>query len=188
MKFQLEKILLVIVLLFCFVSTSYHIILPHQGAASSNQAIKNIAIILDSPEFYDSSFIDDVLNGFDLVNQTYNMNYTVFPLTNYSRQPITYYYNNTQTNHTELADELAQKDQYDLVVMMGYEHRSLRTNPACLRILRCCETADGVMPNISDISFAPRGPLCFRSSMILMRDSTPKILNSSAFLLSMTVI
>lgn len=123
MKFQLKKILLVFVLLFCFVSTSFQFILPHQGITSSNQAIKNIALILDSPEFYDSYFINDVLNGFDLVNQTYNMNYTVFPLTNYSKPPITYYYNGRNTNHTELADELVQTEQYDLIVFMGYELR-----------------------------------------------------------------
>ncbi|UCG02187.1 MAG: BMP family ABC transporter substrate-binding protein [Candidatus Heimdallarchaeota archaeon] len=123
MKYQHKKILLVIVLLFCFVSTSFDVALPQQGTASSNQAIRNIAVILDSPELYDSSFINDVLNGFDLVNQTYNMNYTVFPLTKYSRPPITYYYDGTQTNHTELADQLAQTDQYDLVVLMGYELR-----------------------------------------------------------------
>ncbi|MHA2248383.1 MAG: BMP family ABC transporter substrate-binding protein [Candidatus Hodarchaeales archaeon] len=123
MKFQLEKILLVIVLLFCFVSTSFNILLPPQGTASSNQVIRNIAVILDSPEFYDSDFINDVLNGFDHVNQTYNMNYTVFPLINYSKSPITYYYNGTKTNHTELADEIVNTEQYDLIVFMGYELR-----------------------------------------------------------------
>ncbi|MFX0123926.1 MAG: BMP family ABC transporter substrate-binding protein [Candidatus Hodarchaeota archaeon] len=123
MKFQLKKILLVILLLFCFISTSLHITHLHQGAARSNQVIKNVAIILDSPEFYDSSFINDVLNGFNLVNQTYNINYTVFPLTNYSKSPITYYYKGIRTNHTELADELAKSDKYDLIVLMGYELR-----------------------------------------------------------------
>ena len=123
MKFQLKKILLVFVLLFCFLSTSFHIVLPRQGTASSNQAIKNIAIILDSPEFYDSSFTNDVLNGFDIVNQTYNMNYTVYALTNYSKSPIRYYYNQTSTNHTELADNLIKTGQYDLIVFMGYELR-----------------------------------------------------------------
>ncbi len=129
MKFQLKKIFLVYVLLFCFLSTSFHIVLPHQGTASSNQAIKNIAIILDSPEFYDSSFANDVLNGFDIVNQTYNMNYTVYALTNYSKSPITYYYNQTSTNHTELADNLVKTGQYDLIVFMGYElRREKKTN------------------------------------------------------------
>ena len=129
MKFQLKMKLLVFILLFCFVTSSFHVILPHQGTASSNQTIKNIALILDSPEFYDSSFINDVLNGFDLVNQTYNMNYTVYALMNYSRSPITYYYNETSTNHTVLADNLVQTGQYDLIVLMGYElRREKRTN------------------------------------------------------------
>jgi len=123
MKFQFKKILLVSVLLFCFLSTNFHMVLAHQGTTSSNQTIKNIAIILDSPEFYDSSFTNDVLNGFDLVNETYNMNYTVYALTNYSKSPITYYYNQTSTNHTELADNLVKTGQYDLIVFMGYELR-----------------------------------------------------------------
>ena len=123
MKFQLKKILLIFVLLFCFVSTSFQIFLPRQGTASSNQLIKNIAIIMDSSELYDSYFINDVLNGFDLVNQTYNMNYTVFQLTDYSRPPITYYYNNSMTNLTQMVNKINATDRYDLIVLMGYELR-----------------------------------------------------------------
>ncbi|MFX1504992.1 MAG: BMP family ABC transporter substrate-binding protein [Promethearchaeota archaeon] len=123
MKFRLKKIFTIFLLFLCFVSTSIHIILPYEGAASSNQAIKNIAIILDSSEFYDSHFINDVLNGFDLVNQTYNINYTLFQLTNYSRSPITYYYNNSMTNLSQMVEMINLTEQYDLIVFMGYELR-----------------------------------------------------------------
>lgn len=125
MKFQLKKIFLVFLLLLCFVSTSYQLILPYKGAASTNQTIKNIAIILDSSEFYDSHFINDVLNGFNVVNQTYNINYTVFQLTNYSRPPITYYYNNSITNLTQMVNTIYLTNQYDLIVLMGYELRRI---------------------------------------------------------------
>ncbi|MFW9905796.1 MAG: BMP family ABC transporter substrate-binding protein [Candidatus Thorarchaeota archaeon] len=123
MKFRLKDIFFVILLFFCFISINFHIILPHEGTARSNQEIKNIAIILDSPEFYDSHFINDVLNGFDLVNQTYNINYTVFQLTNYSRPPITYYYNNSMTNLTQMVNTIYLTEKYDLIVLMGYELR-----------------------------------------------------------------
>lgn len=136
MKIQLKKILIVIVILFGFVSTNFIIIPSNQGTASSNQTIQNIAVILDSPEFYDSYFINDVLNGFDLVNQTYNIDYEVFQLTNYSSPPTaegsiinrypydaTYYYDGRTTNNTQLADELANTGQYDLIILMGYELR-----------------------------------------------------------------
>lgn len=128
MKVQLRKISLVMILLFCFVSTNSHIISSNGGTASGNQTIENIAIILDSSEFYDSYFIDDVLNGFDLVNQTYGINYTVFQLNNYSSPPnkATYYYNNSLTNLTQMVNKLNATEQYDLIVLMGYE---LRRNP-----------------------------------------------------------
>ena len=129
--------MLVIVLLFCFVSTNSYIIPSNRGMASNNQRIDKIAVILDSSEFYDSNFIEDVLNGFDLVNQTYNIDYDFFNLTKYTspatydeslnRYPYraTYYYNNTATNHTQLATELIENstEQYDLIVFMGYELR-----------------------------------------------------------------
>ncbi len=136
MKFQLKKILLILILLFCSASTNSLFILSNRGIASSNQSIQRIALILDSSEFYDSYFINDVLNGFDLVNQTYNIDYDVYQLTNYTspstsgdetinRYPYraTYYYNNSATNHTELANELVGTAQYDLIVFIGYELR-----------------------------------------------------------------
>ncbi|MHA2244406.1 MAG: BMP family ABC transporter substrate-binding protein [Candidatus Hodarchaeales archaeon] len=136
MKFQLEKKLLVIVLLFCIVSTNSHIIPSNRGTASNSQRIDKIAVILDSSDFYDSYFIEDVLNGFDLVNQTYNIDYDFFNLTKYTsptndessnRYPYraTYYHNNIATNHTQLATELIENstEQYDLIVFMGYELR-----------------------------------------------------------------
>ncbi|MFX1285777.1 MAG: BMP family ABC transporter substrate-binding protein [Promethearchaeota archaeon] len=136
MKFQLKKLLLVFALLFCFIPINSAIIPPNQGTASSNQSIQKIAVILDSSEFYDSYFIEDVLNGFDLVNQTYNIDYDDFQLTKYTspstdgdetinRYPYhaTYYYNNSATNHTELAVKLIETGEYNMIVFMGYELR-----------------------------------------------------------------
>ncbi|UCG90188.1 MAG: BMP family ABC transporter substrate-binding protein, partial [Candidatus Heimdallarchaeota archaeon] len=138
MKFQLKKIFFVFILLLCFVSTNSLNILSNQATASSNQSIQRVALILDSSEFYDSNFIEDVLNGFNLVNQTYIDDYDVFQLTNYSSPAIpygesvinrypyhaTYYYNNSATNHTQLATELIGTEKYDLIVFMGYQLRN----------------------------------------------------------------
>ncbi|MFX0016702.1 MAG: BMP family ABC transporter substrate-binding protein [Candidatus Hermodarchaeota archaeon] len=137
MKFKHKKKLLIMIILFAIISTNSSIIPSNQGSASSNQMIQNIAIILDSSEFYDSDFIDDVLNGFDQVNQTYNINYTVFRLANYTSPPIPfektvinrypykafYTIDGYQTNHTQLATELISTEQYDMIVFMGYELR-----------------------------------------------------------------
>src|SRR3989304_6564306 len=60
-----------------------------------------------------------------------------------------------------------------------YPFLSLLTRPACLNILKCCDTAAGVIPTSSAILFAPSRPLDFRSSIILTRVSAPKTLNIS---------
>jgi hypothetical protein len=61
-----------------------------------------------------------------------------------------------------------------------YPCLSLLTIPACFNILRCCDTAGGVKPRFSEISFTPKGPFVLRSSMIFTRVSTLKTLNISA--------
>ena len=60
-----------------------------------------------------------------------------------------------------------------------YPFLLFRTRPECFSILRCWETAEGVMPNTSAISLTPIEPLDFNSSIILTRVSTPNTLNIS---------
>jgi basic membrane lipoprotein Med (substrate-binding protein (PBP1-ABC) superfamily) len=95
---------------------------------SSFQNIQKIAVIIDTPQFYDGSFIDDLLNGFDAVNETYGIDYEPYLLTNYSeisRSPylVSYTHNQTQTNHSHLATELIGSGQFDLIVLAGYTLR-----------------------------------------------------------------
>jgi len=122
LKTQLRKILLAL-----FVLTSF--IIPNLiSTANESLPLQKIAVIIDSTEFYDTSFINDVIKGFDSVNQTYNIDYDLFQLTNYTnidRYPYkaVYYHNNTATNHTELAKDIIETQEYDLIVLIGYELR-----------------------------------------------------------------
>jgi len=91
--------------------------------------LQKIAIVIDSQEFYHSSFVDDILEGFSVINSTFQIDYDVFHLTNYSLvstnpYQVSYVYNNTVTNHTRLIeDDLIPKNEYDLFVVIGYELR-----------------------------------------------------------------
>ncbi|MFW9854582.1 MAG: BMP family ABC transporter substrate-binding protein [Candidatus Thorarchaeota archaeon] len=92
------------------------------------QSIQRIAVIIDTSQFYDSTFIDDLLNGFDAVNETFGIDYDPFLLTNYteiSRSPyiVSYTHNQTTTNHSLLAKQLINSGQYDLIVIAGYTLR-----------------------------------------------------------------
>ncbi len=96
--------------------------------AQGNEPLQKIAVIIDSPEFYHSSYTDDILNGFRYINETYQIDFDVFQLTNYtlvSRDPykISYTYNGSETNQTLLTELLIQRNEYDLIVMVGYELR-----------------------------------------------------------------
>ncbi|MFX0184639.1 MAG: BMP family ABC transporter substrate-binding protein [Candidatus Hodarchaeota archaeon] len=122
MKTQFRKILLAL-----FILTSF--IIPNLiSTANENPPLQKIAVIIDSTEFYDTSFINDIIKGFDFVNQTYNIDYEIFQLTNYTNidnypYEAVYYYNNAATNHTELAKEIAETQEYDLIALIGYELR-----------------------------------------------------------------
>ena len=100
-----------------------------------NDSVSNMAVILDAT-CYDEIFIQDVLNGFDAINQTYNISFDVFRLTNYQVTNMTHYranyeyYNSTSnntiiTNHTQLAKTLIDSNQYDLIAFIGYELRQI---------------------------------------------------------------
>lgn len=60
-----------------------------------------------------------------------------------------------------------------------YPFRSFLTRPACLSILRCCDTAAGVIPINSAMSLTQSGPSDFKSSIALTRVSTDSALNTS---------
>ena len=98
------------------------------GSSSVNRGTElptKVAVIIDSPEFYHSSFVDDILNGFSLINQTYQINYDIYQLSNFSlvsASPLqfTYSYNSSTTNHTELTQDLINSGEYDLIVLVGY--------------------------------------------------------------------
>ncbi len=139
MKFQLKKIIIVSILLLCFVSTDSSFILSNRGSASVSQTVQKVAVILDTPGFYDSYFIEDVTNAFGIVNQTYdNYDIELFPLYNYSFEytpypnyTINYYYDNTtsnetiQTNLTKLSTVLLETGTYDIFFLMGYGLRGV---------------------------------------------------------------
>ncbi len=106
------------------------------GVGNISESVSNIAVILDASTCYDENFLQDVLNGFDAINQTYNINYDVFRLSNYSVTNMTYYratyeyYNSTSndtkvTNHTQLAKTLIESNKYDLIAFIGYELRQI---------------------------------------------------------------
>ncbi len=122
MKTLLKK-LIIIILLFLGFYTSY------ASTGQVDDSIQKIAIIIDSSEFYDASFIDDFLHGFELINQTHeNIDYDVYTLYNYTTinifpYKVNYYYNNSVTNHTVLTEELINTDLYDLIILVGYELR-----------------------------------------------------------------
>jgi basic membrane lipoprotein Med (substrate-binding protein (PBP1-ABC) superfamily) len=88
--------------------------------------LQKIAIIIDSPEFYHSSFVEDILQGFNAINTTFQIDYDVFHLFNYSvvstnPYQFAYTYNDTVTNHSQIVEN--NKDDYDLFVIIGYELR-----------------------------------------------------------------
>jgi basic membrane lipoprotein Med (substrate-binding protein (PBP1-ABC) superfamily) len=104
-----------------------------------NESISKIAVILDTSECYDEFFIQDVLHGFDEINKTYDIDYDVFQLSDYTVTNSTYYqasynyFNSTTnhtltTNHTELAVKLIESQKYDIIVFIGYELRRLGYN------------------------------------------------------------
>ncbi len=101
---------------------------PEANNASVNEPLQKVAVIIDSPEFYHSSYTDDILNGFRYINRTYQVDYDVFQLTEYTLvnadpYEISYIYNGSITNHTQLIETLIQTNQYDLFVVIGYELR-----------------------------------------------------------------
>ena len=111
----MKKLLLILLVLFFFILS----IQPLEAKyASVNEPLEKIAVILDSPEFYHSSFTDDILAGFKHINQTYQMDYDVFQLTKYNLidtypYEISYVYNGSLTNQTQLVDTLIETNQYD---------------------------------------------------------------------------
>ena len=108
------------------------ILLSFQPANINNASVQvplqKIAVIIDSQEFYHSSFVDDILEGFSVINTTFQVDFDVFHLTNYSlvsSNPylVSYNYNNSVTNHTQLIQDLILLNEYDLFVIIGYELR-----------------------------------------------------------------
>lgn len=122
MKSQHRKVLLVLFILTSLNSLNFN------NTVAENQLFQKIALIIDSTEFYDVSFINDIIEGFNYVNQTYSIDYDLFQLENYdniAHDPYTaiYYHNNTVTNHTELVKSIIETQEYDLIVLVGYELR-----------------------------------------------------------------
>ncbi|MFX0049699.1 MAG: BMP family ABC transporter substrate-binding protein [Candidatus Hermodarchaeota archaeon] len=122
MKSQHRKVLLVLFILTSLNSLNFN------NTVAENQLFQKIALIIDSTEFYDVSFINDIIEGFNYVNQTYGIDYDLFQLENYdniAHDPYTaiYYHNNTVTNHTELVKSIIETQEYDLIVLVGYELR-----------------------------------------------------------------
>jgi basic membrane lipoprotein Med (substrate-binding protein (PBP1-ABC) superfamily) len=122
MKSQHRKVLLVL-----FALTSLNL-LNLNNTVAENQPFQKIALIIDSTEFYDVSFINDIIKGFNSVNQTYGIDYDLFQLENYANLAhdpynVIYYHNNTATNHTELVKNIIETQVYDLIVLVGYELR-----------------------------------------------------------------
>ncbi len=94
--------------------------------ASVQVPLQKIAIIIDSPDFYHSSFVDDILQGFNVINTTFQIDFDIFHLSNYSvvgtdPYQFAYTYNDTVTNHSQIVEN--NKDNYDLFVIIGYEFR-----------------------------------------------------------------
>lgn len=129
MKFQLKKILPIIILFLGFLSTSHQCFPSNRGMVDVTQTVQKIAVIIDTPEFYDEHFIADVTNGFKVVNQTYiSFDVEIFALYNYSTishypYQASYSYAGESKNHTELVTELLETDEYDIFFLMGYELR-----------------------------------------------------------------
>ncbi|MFX0173809.1 MAG: BMP family ABC transporter substrate-binding protein [Candidatus Hodarchaeota archaeon] len=122
MKSQHRKVLLVL-----FALTSLNL-LNFNNTIAENHPFQKIALIIDSTEFYDVSFTNDIIKGFNSVNQTYSIDYELFQLENYANiahDPYNaiYYHNNTATNHTELVKSIIETQEYDLIVLVGYELR-----------------------------------------------------------------
>ncbi|MHA2167805.1 MAG: hypothetical protein ACXAAT_18315, partial [Candidatus Hodarchaeales archaeon] len=46
--------------------------------ASVQVPLEKIAIIIDSPEFYHSSFVDGILQGFNVINTTFQIDFDIF--------------------------------------------------------------------------------------------------------------
>jgi len=131
MKRNLIGYLAVLILLLCFNSTNI-------GVGGVEDPIGDIAVILDASACYDEYFLQDVINGFDAINQTYQMNYSIFRLenytvtnTSYNAYNATYDYFNSTTNtsstvtHTQLAKSLIDSDKFDLIAFIGYELRHI---------------------------------------------------------------
>ncbi len=121
----MKKQVVVIFMFILFIISIHPLSAKNTGV---NQQLGKIAVIIDSPEFYHASYTDDILNGFNYINQTYSIDVDIIQLTNYTlvnRAPyeITYTYNGSSTNQTQLVEMLIQRNQYDLIVFIGYELR-----------------------------------------------------------------
>ena len=127
MKRNLVGYLAVIILLLCFNSTNI-------GVGGVEDPIGDIAVILDTSACYDEYFLQDVIDGFDAINQTYQMNYSIFRLENYTVTNTSYYhatydyFNSTTSSsstitHTQLATTLIESGKFDLIAFIGYELR-----------------------------------------------------------------
>jgi hypothetical protein len=119
-----QKYRIPLIILFLAIS-----LLPiNNGGSSPNAPLQNIAVIIDSSEFYHSSFTSEIIQAFEDINQTYQIDFDLYQLENYtlvSTIPYTveYSYNGSVTNHTALAENLIAQDIYDLIVVIGYELR-----------------------------------------------------------------
>ncbi|MHA1976848.1 MAG: BMP family ABC transporter substrate-binding protein [Candidatus Hodarchaeales archaeon] len=121
----MKKQVVTIFMLFFFI-LSFHPLTANN--ATVNAPLQKIAVILDSPEFYHASYTDDIINGFNYINRTYQIDFDIFQLTNYTLinpdpYEVEFTFNGTITNHTQLTDALIMSNQYDLIVLVGYELR-----------------------------------------------------------------
>ncbi len=71
------------------------------------------------------------------------------------------------------------KDFSSIEYGIQYPFLSLLTSPACFNILRCWDTAAVVIPIVTPIFLAPKGPWVLSSSSIFTRVSTLNTLNIS---------
>lgn len=129
MKKNLVGYLAVLILLLCFNSTNI-------GVGGVEDPIGDIAVILDTSACYDEYFLQDVIDGFDAINQTYQLNYSIFRLENYTVTNTSYYhatydyFNSTASTsstvtHTQLAKSLIDSGKFDLIAFIGYELRQI---------------------------------------------------------------
>ncbi|MHA1971760.1 MAG: BMP family ABC transporter substrate-binding protein [Candidatus Hodarchaeales archaeon] len=126
MKIRTHIFILLILVLMSLGSNNF-------AVASINEPVDNIAVIVDSSEFYHESYIEDIKRGFENINQTYGIDYTIFQLEDFHLTRlypynVTYKFNNSLTNHSELAKTLV--GDYDMIVFIGYELRRGAFDPS----------------------------------------------------------